>query len=147
MGMCLGGVIYFFISLGPGEEVVSVPITVGQPFSLSYIQDGSQRYDTWLEVDVSHTSSYNLNGQILLSLPSGPFGQYTLAETGSGSPITERSSTTRIGWSHTSSSTEGTVSLFPMPSQASGETVTISGTVNAPPGTTGSIRLIVAERD
>ncbi len=124
-----------------------MPITVGQPFSLTYIQDGSQKYDTWLEVDLNHTSSYNLNGQIMLSLPAGPFGQYTLAETGSGSPITERSSSTRVSWVHTNSSTEGTVSLFPIPAQTSGQAVTISGTVYAPPGTTGSIRLIVAKRD
>jgi len=147
LATCIGTGIYFVRGIGPGEEVVGVPITLGRPFSLSYIQDGSQKYDTWLEVDLNHTSSFRLDGRILLSRPSGAFGQYILAATGSGSPIVERNSSTRVNWTSTGSSTSGTVSLFPIPAQTSGETVTLSGTVTAPPGTNGTIRLFVAERD
>jgi hypothetical protein len=137
--------------MGPGEEVASTPIAPGQEFALSYVQDGSQKYRAWLEVDVSHSGGYSLSGPILLSENGQAFGQYTLAETGQGSPVQERSSSTRINWSSThlggSGSASGTVSLFPIPARTAGSTVTLSGTVNAPPGTTGTLRLFVAERD
>jgi len=84
-----GGLAYWAISgIGPGEEVVSQQLVPGQPFTLSYVQDGSQKYEAWLEVDVNHSTGYNLSGQVLLNENGTPFGQYTLAESGSGSPIT-----------------------------------------------------------
>jgi len=147
-----GGAAYWAISgIGPGEEVVSQQLVPGQPFTLSYVQSGSQKYDAWLEVDVNHSAGYNLSGQILLNENNTPFGQYTLAETGSGSPIQERSSSTRMNWTSSnvngSGSTSGTVSLFPIPARAAGSNVSLTGTIQASPGTTGSIRLIVAKRD
>ena len=136
---------------GPGEEVVSTPITPGQPFTLSYVQSGSQKYKAWLEVDIAYTSGYSLSGTVLLSENNQPFGQYTVAETGSSSAVQERDDATRTSWTSTnvngSGSASGTVSLFPIPSRGDGSTVTLSGTLAAPAGTTGSIRLIVAKRD
>ena len=44
-------------------------------------------------------------------------------------------------------SVAGNVSLFPIPARTDGATVTISGTISAPPGTTGTVRLLVAKRD
>ncbi len=151
----IGGVLYGTGSiaslLGPGEEVVSMPITLGQPFSLTYVQSGSQKYEAWLEVDVDYSAGYNLTGTILLSENGSPFGQYTLAEDGQGSPITERSSSKRVSWVTTNlggnGSAEGKVSLFPIPARSSGAQVTLSGTIHASPGTSGSVRLFVAERD
>lgn len=137
--------------MGPGEEVVSTPITPGQPFTLSYVQDGDQKYKAWLEVDVSYTSGYDLSGNVLLSENNQPFGQYTVAEDGDGSPVQERSSVTRFNWTSTSvngsGSASGTVSLFPIPARTASGTVTLSGTIHATPGTTGTLRLIVAKRD
>lgn len=148
VGCLVGGGVYYAINqMGPGEEVVSTNITPGTPFSLSYIQSGSQKYAAWLEVDLDHPSSYSLNGTILLSENDSAFGQYTMSDTGSGAAITERSSSTRINWTSTSSSTSGTVSLFPIPARTAGSTCSLSGTINAPTGTTGTIRLIVAKRD
>lgn len=155
LGCIIGGVLLATGGMsslfGPGEEVVSMPITVGQPFSLTYVQDGSQKYEAWLEVDVDYTVGYSLTGTILLSENGTAFGQYTLAEDGEGSPITERSSSKRVSWVTTnlggSGSAEGKVALFPIPARASGGQVTISGTINASPGTSGAIRLFVAKRD
>lgn len=136
---------------GPGEEVVSTPITVGQPFSLTYVQDGSQKYEAWLEVDVDYTAGYNLNGTMLLSENGTAFGQYSLEEDGEGSPVPERNSSTRVSWVTTNlngnGSASGKVSLFPIPARSGGAQVTISGTIQANPGTTGTIRLFVAKRD
>ena len=146
---CLGaGGIFMAVSaLGPGEEVSSVDVAPGTPFTLTYNQTGSQKYAAWLEVDVNHTASYNLTGQILLSEGGTPFGQYNLAEDGNGSPVTDRNDSVRINWVHTNSSTEGTTRLFPIPARTAGGSITVSGTVNAPPGTTGTIRIFVAKRD
>ncbi len=148
-GCAAGGAgIWAMISaMGPGEEVTTTNATVGQPFTLTYTQDGSQKYAAWLEVDVDHVTSYNLTGTIMLSADGTPFGQYTLDEDGSGSPITERNSSTRMNWMHSSSSTSGTTHLFPIPAQSAGQTVSITGTINAPPGTTGQIRVFIAKRD
>ncbi len=136
---------------GPGEEVVATPITIGQPFSLTYVQDGSQKYEAWFELDLDYTGGYQLNGTMLLSQNGTAFGQYTLSENGDGSPVTERSSSKRIDWVTTnlngSGSTSGKVALFPIPAEADGAQVTISGTITAPPGTTGTLRLFVAKRD
>lgn len=138
-------------SLGPGEEVVSVPITIGQPFSLTYIQDGSQKYEAWLEVDVDHTAGYNLSSVILLSENGTAFGQYTLAEDGEGSPVTERNSSMRVSWVTSNlngnGSTSGKVALFPIPARTNGAQITISGAIQANAGTTGTVRLFVAKRD
>lgn len=150
---CIGGgvAVWAVGKMGPGDEVQSAPITPGQPFTLSYVQSGSQKYEAWLEVDLTYSAGYNLNGTLLLSENGSAFGQYTLTETGSGSPIQERSSSTRINWVSSnlngSGSASGKVSLFPIPARSAGGTVTISGTISAPAGTTGTIRLFVAERD
>lgn len=137
--------------LGPGEEVATTPIAPGQPFTLSYSQSGSQKYKAWLEVDLDFTAGYSLSGNVLLSENGQPFGQYTVAEDGEGSPVTERSESMRINWTSTnvggSGSVDGTVSLFPIPARAAGSTVTLSGRLDAPAGTTGTLRLFVAERD
>lgn len=138
--------------LGPGEEVVSTPIAIGQPFTLTYVQNGDQKYEAWLEVDVSYTAGYNLSGTILLSDGGGPFGQYTLNENGSGSPVTERSSSKRFNWASStvngSGSADGTVALFPVPARTAGGQVTISGTIQANPGTTvNSLRISIAKRN
>ena len=144
----VGGGIYAAIdAAGPGEEVTSVDATIGQPFTLTYNQSGSQKYAAWLEVDLDHSSSYNLTSTIIMSADGVPFGQYTMAEDGNGSPVTERSDSIRLSWVHTGSSTSGTTRLFPIPAQSSGQTISITGTVQAPPGTTGQIRIFVAERD
>lgn len=137
--------------LGPGEEVISTPISLGQPFTLTYVQDGDQKYEAWLEVDVSYSAGYNLTGTLLLSEGGAAFGQYTLNETGDGSPVTERSSSKRFNWVSSningSGSASGTVSLFPLPARTANGQVTISGTVQGSPGTTvNSIRLFVAKR-
>lgn len=136
---------------GPGEEVVSTPIVLGQPFSLTYVQSGSQKYEAWIEVDVDYTAGYSLSGTILLSENGTPFGQYTLAEDGEGSPVSERNNSKRVNWVTTnlggSGSAEGMVSLFPIPARSSGAQVTLSGTIHASPGTSGSVRLFVAKRD
>lgn len=148
MGCLIGGGIWWMIdAMGPGEEVSSIDVTPGQPFTLTYAQDGSQKYMAWLEVDLDHSSSYSLTGPITLSADGNAFGQYTLDEDGSGSPVTERSDSVRISWVHSGSSTSGTTKLFPIPNQIDGSTVTLSGTISAPPGTTGQIRLFVAKRD
>ena len=151
---CIGGGAFVAMSdmfAGMGEEVVSTPITPGQPFSLSYIQSGSQKYKAWLEVDLTFSAGYSLSGNVLLSENNQPFGQYTVAEDGDGSAVQERDEVIRTGWTSSqvngSGSASGTVSLFPLPARADGSTVTLSGTLNAPPGTTGSIRLIIAKRD
>jgi hypothetical protein len=137
--------------LGPGEEVVSTQVTIGQPFVLEYGQDGSQKYEAWLEVDLEYTAGYNLSGPILLSENGTAFGQYTLAETGEGSPVQERNSSRRISWVSSNlngnGSVEGMVSLFPIPARTSGTRVSLSGTIYGSPGTTGTIRLFVAKRD
>lgn len=137
--------------LGPGDEVASIPITLNQPFSLSYLQSGSQKYAAWLEVNVAYGHEYNLNGNILLSENNQPFGQYTLAEDGDGPAVQERNSVTRVGWTRSSlngsGNASGTVSLFPVPARTAGSTVTLSGTIQAAPGTTGTVRLFVAERN
>jgi hypothetical protein len=153
LGCIIGGIVLAASGslMGPGEEVISTPISIGQPFTLTYIQDGSQKYEAWLEVDVSYTAGYNLTGTILLSEGGAAFGQYTLAETGTGSPVTERDSSKRINWvsssANGSGSADGTVSLFPLPARTANGQVTISGTIQAPPGTTvNSIRLFVAKR-
>jgi len=144
----LGGGIFMAINaMGPGEEVATIDATVGQPFTLTYSQDGSQKYAAWLEVDLDHSASYNLTGTIVLSADGVPFGQYTLAEDGSGPAVSERSDSVRLSWVHTGSSTSGTTKLFPIPAQNGGQTITVTGTVNAPPGTTGRIRIFVAKRD
>ncbi len=136
---------------GPGEEVVSTPVTLGQPFTLTYVQDGSQKYEAWIEVDLDFSSGYALNGTILLSENGNAFGQYTLAEDGEGSPVTERSSSKRVNWVTSSlngsGSAEGMVALFPIPARSSGAQVSISGTISATPGTSGTVRLFVAKRD
>jgi hypothetical protein len=154
LGCIIGGVVLATGAgglLGPGEEVISTPISLGQPFTLTYVQDGDQKYEAWLEVDVSYTAGYNLTGTILLSEGGAAFGQYTLNETGDGSPVTERSSSKRFNWASSSingsGSASGTVSLFPLPARTANGQVTISGTVQATPGTTvNSIRLFVAKR-
>ena len=137
--------------MGPGEEVASAQITPGQPFAVTYTQSGSQRYKAWLEVDVSYTAGYQLNGNVLLAENGTAFGQYTMDEDGEGSPIQERSDVIRTGWTSTnlngSGNASGTVSLFPIPARTDGGTVTISGTISSTPGMTGTIRLIVAKRD
>jgi hypothetical protein len=150
----IGGVIAMnFDSLigAPGEEVATVTVAPGQPFTLTYTQDGSQKYQAWLEVDVDYTAGYNLTSTMLLSENNTAFGQYTLAEDGEGSPIAERNSSTRMSWVTTNlggnGSASGKVSLFPIPARAAGSTVTITGTLNANPGTTGTIRIFVAKRD
>lgn len=142
-----GGIFWAVKSLGPGEEVSSVDATVGTPFTLTYNQTGSQKYAAWLEVDVSHTAGYQLTGTITLEENGVAFGQYTLNEDGSGAAVSERSDSTRINWVHTNSSTEGTTNLFPIPARAAGSSITVRGTVNASPGTTGRIRIFVAKRD
>jgi hypothetical protein len=137
--------------LGPGEEVASIPATIGQPFTLEYVQEGSQKYQAWLEVEVDYTAGYNLSGPILLSENGAAFGQYTLAETGEGSPVQERSGSRRVQWTSSSLNgsgrAEGNVSLFPIPARPDGHRVTISGTIHATPGTTGTLRFFVAKRD
>lgn len=151
----IGGVLYaaggMHGLLGPGEEVVSTPIVFGQPFSLTYVQSGSQKYEAWIEVDVDYTAGYNLTGTILMSENGSPFGQYTLAEDGEGSPVAERRTDKRVGWEATnlagSGSAEGKVSIFPIPARTSGAQITLSGTIHASPGTSGSVRLFVAERN
>ena len=141
-----GGVWSLVSAMGPGEEVVTTTVTPGQPFTLSYVQDGSQRYEAWMEVDLQHTSSYSLVGPILLSENAAAFGEYQMSETGSSNPV-GRSSSKRLSWASTGSSTSGTVALFPIPAKSDGATVTVSGTLSAPPGTTGTIRIFVAKRD
>lgn len=137
--------------LGPGEEVASTSVTIGQPFALDYVQDGAQRYEAWLEVDVDYSAGYNLNGTMLLSENGTAFGQYTLAETGTGSAVQERSSSRRVSWSSTNlggnGHATGDASLFPIPARESGHRVTLSGTIYASPGTSGRVRLFVAKRD
>jgi hypothetical protein len=137
--------------LGPGEEVVTIPITIGQPFAIEYTQVGTQKYEAWMEVDLDVTSGYNLTGTVLINENGTPRGQYTLAETGEGSPVSERSASTRTSWVSSnvggSGSVSGTVSLFPIPAYADGGRVSLTGTVLASPGTTGTIRLFVAKRD
>jgi hypothetical protein len=137
--------------MGPGEEVLSTPVTSGVPFTLSYYQDGSQKYEAWLEVDVDYSAGYNMSGTILLSENGTAFGQYTLAEDGEGSPIQERNSSRRINWVTTNANSNGSASgqvhLFPLPARADRAAVTLSGTINATPGTTGTIRIFVAKRD
>lgn len=155
LGCIIGGIVMFAggISsmLGPGEEVASAQLTIGQPFNLTYAQAGSQKYEAWLEVDVDHTAGYELTGTVLLSENGTAFGQYTLQEDGDGSPVTERSSSKRINWVSSSfngsGSTSGTTALFPIPARTAGSQVSLSGTIQATPGTTGRIRLIVAKRD
>jgi hypothetical protein len=146
--LAMGGIGGMF---GPGEEVMSTPITVGQPFTLTYPQQGSQKYEAWLEVDLDFSAGYNLNGTLLLAENGQAFGQYTLQETGDGSPVTERSSSKRINWVTSSlngnGSARGKVALFPLPARSAGSQVTLSGTIYANPGTTGTIRLFVAKRD
>lgn len=155
LGCIVGGGVMFAGGLtgllGPGEEVVSTPVTIGQPFTLTYVQDGSQKYEAWFEVDVSYTAGYNLNGTVLLSENGTPFGQYTLQEDGEGSPVTERDSSKRFNWSSTSLNgsghASGTVALFPLPARTANGQITLSGTVQANPGTHGTIRLFIAKRD
>lgn len=148
LGCMIGGGIWYAISsMGPGEEVSSVDAIVGQPFTLTYAQTGTQKYAAWLEVDLDHSAGYQLDGTITLEENGVAFGQYTLSEDGSGSPVTERSDSIRISWVHTNSSTSGTTRLFPIPERAAGSTITVRGTINAPVGTTGRIRVFVAKRD
>lgn len=152
LGCLIGGIAYFVMSMGPGEEVASTQVNLGQPYSVSYPQSGSQRYQAWMEVDVSYSSGYSLAGNALLADAAGAFGEYNIEENGSGNPVRERSdSTTRMNWTSTnlngSGSTSGTVSLFPIPARTDGTTVTVSGTLNAPPGTTGTVRVFIAKRD
>lgn len=142
-----GGIWALISSMGPGEEVSSVDATVGQPFTLTYAQSGSQDYAAWMEVDLDHSSGYQLDGTITLEENGVAFGQYTMSEDGSGSPVTERSDSVRMSWVHTNSSTSGTTKLFPIPNRTAGSTVTVRGTINAPAGTTGRIRIFVAKRD
>ena len=153
IGCLAGGGAWWMVNrLKPGDEVQSVTVQPGQPFVLTYTQDGDQRYMVWMEVDCSYTNGYSLTGPILLSANNSPFGQWTLAEDGSGSPIQERNTAVRYGWTSTSlngnGSADGTVQLFPIAAQADGATVTLSGTITAGPGVTvRSLRVFVAERD
>lgn len=139
------------LNAGPGEEVASAPVTLGQPYAVTYNQDGDQRYEAWLEVDIEYTQGYQLNGNALLSENGAAFGQYTVDDDGEGSPVTERDSSTRSPWSSSSAngdgSSDGNVLLFPIPAKTDGATVTVSGTITAPPGTTGTLRLLITERD
>lgn len=152
---CIAGAIVLFSGLGnffgPGEEVVSTPVAIGTPFTLTYVQDGSQKYAAWLEVDLDYTAGYNLSGTVLLSENGTAFGQYTLQDDGEGSPVVERDDAVRINWSSTtlngSGGASGTVKLFPIPARTANAQITLSGTLQAAPGTTGTIRLIVAKRD
>jgi hypothetical protein len=153
---CIAGGAFLFRSgltdlFGPGDEIATTTVTPNQPYTVQYEQDGDQKYQAWMEVDVDYTSGYNLNGTILLSANGTPFGQYTLSESGSGSPVTERSSSTRFNWTSTNmsgnGSASGMVSLFPIPAQADGALVTLTGTINTPPGVTGTIRIFVAKRN
>ena len=40
--------------IGPGEEISSTVVTPGQPFTVTYLQDGDQKYQAWMEVDRLH---------------------------------------------------------------------------------------------
>jgi len=150
---CVGAAAAYFVlqAAKPGEEVASTPVTFNQPFTVSYVQQGSQKYAAWLEVDVSYTSGYRITGTVLLSENNAPFGQYTLDEDGEGCPVEERDDTTRWEWSSEnldgSGSAGGTVLLFPIPARAAGGTVTISGTFTGQSGMSGTIRVIVAKRE
>lgn len=149
--LAAAGIYYAINSAKPGDEVISTPVTLGQPFTLSYVQQGSQKYAAWLEVDTSHTQGYRLTGTILLSENNTPFGQYTLDEDGNGSPVTERNSSVRWNWTSTSlngsGSASGKVQLFPLPARTAGGTVTVSGTITGTPGMTGMVRVIITKRD
>lgn len=153
---CLAGGGYLYTGgttelFGPGDEVATTNIVPGQPFTVTYTQDGDQKYEAWFEIDVDYPTGYNLNGTILLSVNGAPFGQYTLAESGSGAAVTDRRTSVRFDWEIENSSgngnASGMVSLFPIPAQTDGSTVTLTGTINAVPGTTGTIRLFVAKRN
>lgn len=137
--------------LGPGEEVVSMPLAIGQPFALTYVQEGDQKYEAWLEVDVEHTGGYALTSRVLLSENGTAFGQYTLDEDGTRSPVRERNTSKRYNWMSTSvpgsGRVRGTVALFPVPARTPNAQLTISGTIQAVPGTSGTLRLFVAKRD
>jgi hypothetical protein len=150
---CVGAAAAYFVlqAVKPGEEVAEAPVTLNQPFTVSYVQQGDQRYAAWLDVDVSYTSGYRMTGTAILSENGAPFGQYTLDEDGEGSPVQERDDTTRWDWSSTnldgSGSASGDVQLFPIPSRPAGSTITISGTFTGQPGMTGTVRIFVAKRE
>jgi hypothetical protein len=145
-----GGAAGIATLLGPGEEVATQQVPLNQPFSLSYPQRGTQKYEAWLEVDAQYTAGYRLSGIVLLSENGSAFGQYTLDEDGDGSPVAERDVSKRINWSSTnrngSGSARGTVALFPIPARSDGASVTLSGTISTNPGTNGTVRLFVAKR-
>jgi len=95
---------------------------------------------------VSHSQGLNLTGPINITVNGQLIGQYTLAMTGSGSPVAQRSSSRQVNWVHSGSSTSGTTMLFPLPNYESGATVTVSGTVTAAPGTTvNNMRIFVTD--
>lgn len=137
-------------TLAPGEEVASTTVTFGQLFVLTYEQSGSYKYDAWLELDLEFSQGYELTGTVLLSESEVPFEQYTLREDGFASPVVERRSSKRINWRITRDSELGRVSgkasLFPISARAAGSRVSLSGTIEARPGTTGTIRLFVTKR-
>jgi hypothetical protein len=129
--------------LSPGEAIATTPDTaVGAPLSVSYAQEGEQRYRAWMEVDV--TGPYRLTGTLLLLENGQPFGQYTVDDDGDGSPVDGRS-TTRLGWTRINDHTTGTVSLFPLPARSDGATIEVRGSLGNP-GASGTVRLFVTER-
>lgn len=133
----------------PSATSHDVDVFLRQPFSLTYVQAGSQRHEAWLEVDLQHAvSGYRLTGTIMLLSDGTPFGQYTLDERGTGSAVAERSSSARERWVSSVSDgrrrTQGVVSLFPLPARTPGESITISGTIGTGDGTAGRLRLIVS---
>jgi hypothetical protein len=148
LGCIIGGAI-MASAMGPGEEVASVDITPGQPINVSYLQDGDQDYEVWLMLeDVNHGGTLSLDGPLLLSAAGTPFGQYTMRfnASASGSPVVERSTSKRTSWTTTNTSASGNTQCFPIPHQAAGATITITGTLQGPAWNTGRVRLVVTKK-
>lgn len=144
------GAYLFYRALAPGEEIATTDVQPGQPFTVTYTQDGDQQYEVWMDVDVSYTNGLQLNGPINISVNNELRGQYNLEMTGSGSPIRERSSSKNVNWVTTNLGGNGSASgktfLFPLPAYDDGATITLSGTVTASQGLVARrLRILVTD--
>ncbi|MGF1469275.1 MAG: hypothetical protein ACFCGT_24395 [Sandaracinaceae bacterium] len=126
----------------PGEERASMALSPGQPFTLSYVQHGDERYAAWLDV-ATEAGTYQLRGPVLLSDDGTPFGQYTVDDDGVGPPVVERDREVRVDRDPAQGAPRTAVRLFPLPRREDGHTISLSGTLE---GGGAAFRLYVTVR-
>jgi hypothetical protein len=136
---------------GVGQEIATVPVVVGQPFRLAYVQRGSGEVAVWLDIEASYGRSLQLTGPLAVRVNGTPIQQHALAlGDGSCQAIEGGRTSVCIGWNNRWNNGVGTVTgktrLFTVPAQPRGAMVTVTGMAFAGPGVTvHRARLFAAE--